>query len=663
MCGNTEIDGQALCLALDNFPFQDTHEAAYHRLRSVFSLIREAIFRPRFDMSSNSKALQNTCSIGELMSMYNTRRATVRHDKIIALLGMASQDDFSNLKNHGLLPDYRVSWQELLRRLVQFILGSKVRIETRANEEKAEIFGKGYFMGIVSSLFKDSSGSVAAQIAEFEPVRTKKPPKVSSLPLPASANEVRVGDLVWIFEGSAHPMIIRRIEMFFYIIMIEVPSTRGWESRINPRNIATIWDWADMPKESFSPGSMEAINRWTTILILQYLNPIKQDIDIGIELMEMDHVLDEKDSSRPLCAPDSIIETELIELIYMCNERAMYQLLCWMKSKGKSHDPIQVGESVILAIAKRHGRSLLEKVLQLHHNPASTDVPSLCSTNTEDIVSDDPVQKHGDDRSTGLHVETTEAVLVAAVRARCSTRTINQLAKSVAVTDASLVAGLESYYTTGQMLLLLNYAKPNPITEAVLVAAVQFAWTDSDCPRMEMLLNMPSETRHQITETILLAAVENWNQGPPILEMLLVDRAAELEFPNGKVTSKLLEAAVQDRWHSLRAVAMLLSLDVDGAHITKAVVTEAMNNEPRRHELIPLLCRHSGRARDIYLSVIADRKDDTQFGFWSDLAEAPAPYIFVSNGDSAHDRDKTRGDGERGRTVSKFESKSESVER
>jgi hypothetical protein len=86
------------------------------------------------------------------MDMYHTHEPTKRHNKVYALLGMSS-DDFSKA---NLLPDYRVPWEELLRRLAKFLLCEKISVETWAHKEIAVIKSKGLILGKVSSV---SSGA------------------------------------------------------------------------------------------------------------------------------------------------------------------------------------------------------------------------------------------------------------------------------------------------------------------------------------------------------------------------------------------------------------------------------------------------------------------------------------------------------------------------
>ena len=69
-------------------------------IRSVAYLMRGAIFRPQgLDWVSNE-----VCPLSELIDMYHTHEATLRSDKVYALLGMSS-DDF---RNTSLSPDYSV---------------------------------------------------------------------------------------------------------------------------------------------------------------------------------------------------------------------------------------------------------------------------------------------------------------------------------------------------------------------------------------------------------------------------------------------------------------------------------------------------------------------------------------------------------------------------
>ena len=58
----------------------------------VTYLIRDAVFRPRHDLSRSGRFSLNIRPLIELMDMYHNRKATKRLDKVYALLGMSSDD-------------------------------------------------------------------------------------------------------------------------------------------------------------------------------------------------------------------------------------------------------------------------------------------------------------------------------------------------------------------------------------------------------------------------------------------------------------------------------------------------------------------------------------------------------------------------------------------
>jgi hypothetical protein len=93
-------------------------------IHSVTYLIRGAIFRPNYSIPELGS--QGICFLGELMDMYHTHEATIRHDKVYALIGISSDD----LSKANLSPNYSVSWEELLQRLVKFLLGEKLFLQT-----------------------------------------------------------------------------------------------------------------------------------------------------------------------------------------------------------------------------------------------------------------------------------------------------------------------------------------------------------------------------------------------------------------------------------------------------------------------------------------------------------------------------------------------------
>src|ERR1700753_2909540 len=121
MCGPVDIDGHTFCLGLDylGVAFGEVDCAT-----QVTFLIHRAIFRSRNISRKQGRLLLDTCSLGELVDMYHTHKATKRHDKVYALLGMCSDD----LREAGLNPDYTLPWSELMQRLIKCVLGNHVSV-------------------------------------------------------------------------------------------------------------------------------------------------------------------------------------------------------------------------------------------------------------------------------------------------------------------------------------------------------------------------------------------------------------------------------------------------------------------------------------------------------------------------------------------------------
>ncbi len=141
LCGSTEIDGHVFSLGLDSLG-----RALEESTTQITFLIRGAIFRPRKMPRDQERLLLDICSLGELVDMYHTYKATRAHDKIYALLGMCSDD----LREAGLEPNYDLEWKELIQRLVKFILGNQVSVRTWNDKEMVVINSKGYILGRVS---------------------------------------------------------------------------------------------------------------------------------------------------------------------------------------------------------------------------------------------------------------------------------------------------------------------------------------------------------------------------------------------------------------------------------------------------------------------------------------------------------------------------------
>ncbi|GAB1195906.1 hypothetical protein APSETT444_005171 [Aspergillus pseudonomiae] len=132
LCGSAEISGHAFGFALRG----DKNPA----VRATSHNIGEALFRRQ-----DGTDLRKDLSLGELIDAYHTHDATLRHDKIYALLGMSS--DGSSAKD--LLPNYELPWEALFERLIKHVLSAHVSVRIGQDKDTAVIQAKGWVLGRV----------------------------------------------------------------------------------------------------------------------------------------------------------------------------------------------------------------------------------------------------------------------------------------------------------------------------------------------------------------------------------------------------------------------------------------------------------------------------------------------------------------------------------
>ncbi|KAK3361148.1 hypothetical protein B0T24DRAFT_671423 [Lasiosphaeria ovina] len=211
-CGSAEIDGYAFSVALISMSFNYVYKASpdlRSLLGSVTFLIRGAAFRSR-GVATPGRSGQVSLGIrplGELIDMYHSRKATVCHDKVFALLDMSS--DHPDLLA-DVSPNYDVAWEPLLKRLVGLLLGKQVSVQTWPDTEMAVIRGKGTVLGFVSE--------VSSHHDMDDRMRTNIDIKRSMTSdqhlgdnrgwnLQPPAKSVQEGDLVCLLRGATKPRL------------------------------------------------------------------------------------------------------------------------------------------------------------------------------------------------------------------------------------------------------------------------------------------------------------------------------------------------------------------------------------------------------------------------------------------------------------------------
>ncbi|KAF7943820.1 uncharacterized protein EAE97_005890 [Botrytis byssoidea] len=218
ICGSVEMNGYTFCSGISKLEsLLKIYADLQSLIRPTIHLIRGSIFRPKYKSSSLGEL-----SLAELIDMYHNHKATVRHDKVYALLGMCSD----HLSSTGLLPDYTIPWETLFRRLVNFILHQSMSIEAWDDRETAVIKSSGYVLGHVSSV-RNAINRYPGQYIEVtfnnRPISFQYYKNYGAhWILQASAQPIRQNDIICLLEGASNPTVVRAFEDHFGIIMIAV---------------------------------------------------------------------------------------------------------------------------------------------------------------------------------------------------------------------------------------------------------------------------------------------------------------------------------------------------------------------------------------------------------------------------------------------------------
>jgi len=268
--GSAEVDGHAFCTGLEFLTgLPGSRIYLQGPTCSVVSLMKGAVFRPRHTRDLLETSSLNICPLGNLIDMAHTHEASRRHDKVYALLGMAS-DDFSTA---GISPDYSLPWEELLKRLVKFLLGAHVSVQTWPNKEMVLIDAKACVLGKITSVEGiQGNKQIVGVISQILMGRQMVKAYEASVVLSVSAKVVKVGDIICLLKGASKPTIIRPCKDHFAIIMIATSPEGPTEDKSVEfsgiiqsatsfrHDLLLVWDW-----EHSAPGSID-LDQYETVV-------------------------------------------------------------------------------------------------------------------------------------------------------------------------------------------------------------------------------------------------------------------------------------------------------------------------------------------------------------------------------------------------------------
>ncbi|PQE07340.1 hypothetical protein CJF32_00005221 [Rutstroemia sp. NJR-2017a WRK4] len=249
ICGSMMVDGYTFYLGVNNF-----YQAYQNLERSIYpitNLIKGAIFRSKSVTTSSGRASLNICHLGELIDMFHTHKASLAVDKVYALLGMSSDDPGAA----DLLPDYEISWEKLFKKLIIFLFGKDISVETD-HSQRAVIKSRGYILGQVSSVESDKRQNVDIS---FKNVASNLDDEMQ-WKLQASAKSIQKHDIICFLQGASKPTIIRPCRDYFTIIVAAVTPLNDIDrfrkqefsesSTHFPRDLLLVWDWEKPLRET-----------------------------------------------------------------------------------------------------------------------------------------------------------------------------------------------------------------------------------------------------------------------------------------------------------------------------------------------------------------------------------------------------------------------------
>ncbi|PWY96151.1 HET-domain-containing protein [Aspergillus sclerotioniger CBS 115572] len=216
-CGCTEIDGYTFSAGLMSKEFERLEGnllAIQDLVHTVLDLMSRAGFRSRRMSRSTGRSSLRIRPLPELIQMFHARKATMRHDKVFALLGMSTDDPAVA----GLSLSYEMPWHTLTKQLVLFLFGSEMLVKTWPEREMALIKSKGCVLGMITSVTtRDllNKQDIVLTLADGPSVSRPQ----SQWCLPGSAKSVQTGDLLYVLCGSSTPIIVRPCKDFFSVIL------------------------------------------------------------------------------------------------------------------------------------------------------------------------------------------------------------------------------------------------------------------------------------------------------------------------------------------------------------------------------------------------------------------------------------------------------------
>ncbi|KAF7918004.1 uncharacterized protein EAE98_010032 [Botrytis deweyae] len=574
ICGSVEMNGYTFCSGVSKLEsLLKNYSDLQSVIRPTIHLIRGSIFRPKYNSS-----LLGDLSLGELIDMYHNHKATVRHDKVYALLGMCS-DHLSSTT--GLLPDYTIPWETLFRRLY---------IEVTFNNRP-----------ISFQYYKNCGVHWTLQ---------------------ASAQSIRKNDIICLLEGASNPTIIRAFEDHFGIIMIAVNLRQQTHKHSSfqlsmsstpdySHEFLLVWQWGLIPGQHSSSPQLPQIE--INSLVPDYLktNAIKamRSFEVALILKDTgDLLMVEAKLKKDV---EKCEELFGIDDIHILSLKEVLASVYWSSNRWK------IAEKLLLQVimTRQHLQG------KCHQDTLNSKMELAKAYIDEEVLS----RPSRAEQLRGFRTELLEAIKS---NSRIEERVMVQAAEYLDERMFKLLLGLErdSVSVTidlvkaiskpmrgdGKMLILLEErGMDSEITEDM----VQFI--AKNCGHSAMKLLMQKRSADVKVTSELLKEVAKRREADEQIDMLFVGRGTEICFDNGLlttlarmhhpgipaimysiikeqganvvITEEIMIAAVGNTSHGDAIIKQLFAKQGANIAITEEIVIAAMGNIFQGIEIIEVL--------------------------------------------------------------------------
>lgn len=583
MCGSTEINGFTFCYGISKLNlFSGDHSGLQSLIRPVIYLIRGAIFRSRYAFSSAEKL-----SLGELIDMYHNHKATLRHDKVYALLGMSSNGMNSAL----LLPNYMVPWKTLLQRLVRMILHEGISVETWDDREISVIKSRGYVLGHISTVYIDKNRDHRQYVGVTFNERPKslqyKKHYGTQWSLQASAQSIRENDTICLLQWNSKPVIIRACQDHFTIIMSSVTPRRHVKSESEHaipqkalhsansydflHDFLLVWNWERIPVNLQHPRGYEnstEINDLLPEYIKTDADKRTRSINVALALGDTEcNGVAEAKLMKEIQNSEGVLGTKHLHILSLKDQ------LAWV---CKCQEHWFTAEHLFLEVIKT--RQYLQG---RDHQDTLNSKAKLATLYIEQAES-------RSQRPYGWIPLLMETPLLN----RSSLKKLpKQIRCNTQINEQGIIFAA-MFLDNGMMKLLLSLKKENVHINRNVVENMTNRFTNLYSANNETMAVLLKERGEEIemTDATLKAIILHYDK--EVIKLLLDKRGMKME-----VTNELLKAATQRSVlipKSDEVMALLLDKQAANATITEEVVIAAVENRVEGSEILKVLLEKRG---------------------------------------------------------------------